>query len=88
MRKIIVLLAVAASITSCTENEMAKKYGGSFTEKLPTGQKLVNITWKNNNMWFLTRPMTTGDSAQIYTFQEKSSFGLLEGTVTVIETKK
>ncbi len=73
--------------TGCTENQKAKKYGGSTTYELPKGQKLINITWKDNNIWYLTRPMNENETAEIYTFQEESSYGVWEGTVTIKETK-
>jgi hypothetical protein len=31
--------------------------------------------------------MTTNDVAETYTFKEHSSFGLLEGTVVIVEKK-
>jgi hypothetical protein len=48
---------------------------------------LVNVTWKESQIWYLTRPMTSQDSCQIYTFHEESSWGMMEGTYTIIETK-
>lgn len=88
MKKLIILLFAASLLTSCTSNELAKEYGGSITKQLPANQKLVNITWKEQNLWILTRPMTEADSATSYTFQEDSKFGVLQGTVTIVETKK
>lgn len=88
MKKISILLFAAMLLmASCTSNELAKEYGGSITKRLPAGQKLVNVTWKDRNLWILTRPMTESDSPTSYSFQEESAFGILEGTVTIIETK-
>ena len=66
----------------------AKKLGGNYTLDLPAGQKLVNITWKDSDLWYLTKPMTDDDVAETYTFQEDSKMGVLEGTVTVVEHKE
>jgi hypothetical protein len=54
---------------------------------LPSGQKLVIVTWKDDNLWVLTKPMTEKDVAETYTFQEESSFGILEGTYIITEKK-
>jgi hypothetical protein len=52
---IVGLLSIVA-ISSCDQT-MARKYGGSTKINLPKGQKLVNITWKDSQLWYLTRPM-------------------------------
>ena len=76
------------SITSCTDQQMAKQYGGTETITLPENQKLVNATWKENNLWYLTKDMSETDSAETYTFHEQSNFGVWEGTVIIKEVKK
>lgn len=65
----------------------AKNLGGDYTLKLPANEKLVMITWKDNSLWYLTKPMAEDDIAETYKFQESAEFGIMEGTVTVIETK-
>jgi len=72
---------------SCTQNQRAKKFGGKAEITLPANQKLINATWKDDNLWYLTRPMSEADSAETYTFQEASSFGILEGTYITRERK-
>ena len=72
---------------SCTQNQRAKNFGGKAEITLPANQKLINATWKDDNLWYLTRPMTEVDSAVTYTFQEESSFGIMEGTYIIRERK-
>jgi hypothetical protein len=84
---ILAFLVLASALTSCTQNQRAKKLGGTSTINLPQGQKLVNVTWKDNQIWYLTRQMNSADSAEAYTFQEKSSYGIMEGTVILKESK-
>ena len=72
---------------SCTENSRVKNWGGDGVLTLPPNQKLVNITWKENQIWYLTRPMTQSDSVQTYTFHEESSWGVIEGTYNIIESR-
>ncbi len=88
MKKTIVLVAVAMmTLVSCTENSRVKNFGGQGTINLPQGRKLVNVTWKETEIWYLTRPMDTSDVPQTYTFHEESSWGVMEGTYNIVETK-
>ena len=87
MKKLFLVIGVIVMLGSCTENSRVRNFGGDGTLTLPKGQKLINVTWKENQIWYLTRPMTSQDSCQIYTFHESSSWGVLEGTYTIIETK-
>ncbi|RJQ27765.1 hypothetical protein C4565_04740 [Candidatus Parcubacteria bacterium] len=69
----------------CTEQERIRNFGGTGTYELPAGKKLVNATWKDDNLWILTRDMTPKDTLQTYTFSESSSFGVWEGTIILKE---
>ena len=88
MKKLIPLFVLSfLFFGGCTKNERARQYGGTAVEKLPTGQKLVNVTWKEENLWFLTKPMRSDDVAETYSFKESSSYGVWEGEVIIKETK-
>lgn len=78
---------LAALLSSCTQQSRAKEWGGTATIDLPKGQKLVTVTWKQAEVWYLTRPMNSLDSVETYTFKESSSFGIMEGEVIIKETK-
>lgn len=86
--KLLVLLTSLPLLFSCTENQRAKRFGGTMQIGLPPNYKLENVTWKNEQMWYLTRPMRVDEKAEIYQFQEKSSFGLVEGSVIFTESKQ
>jgi hypothetical protein len=88
MKKLSIFILLAISLSACTENSQVKNWGGEGTINLPAGRKLVNITWKEGQIWYLTRPMNSNDVAETYKFHEESSFGLMEGTYNIIETKK
>ena len=87
MKKVFLAIGVIAMLGSCTENKRVKNWGGEGTINLPKGRKLVNVTWKNTQVWYLTRPMTSTDVAETYQFHEESSWGVMEGTYNIIETK-
>lgn len=88
MKKLTILASIAIlSLVSCTENSRVKNWGGEGTINLPKGRKLVNVTWKESQIWYLTRPMDSTDVAETYQFHEESSWGVVEGTYNIIETK-
>ena len=87
MKKVFLAVLMGVMVTSCTENERVKAWGGEGTINLPKGKKLVNVTWKETQIWYLTRNMGSNDVAETYEFHEESSYGVIEGTYKIIETK-
>jgi hypothetical protein len=87
MKKVFLAILMGVMVTSCTENERVKAWGGEGTINLPKGKKLVNVTWKETQIWYLTRNMDSNDVAETYEFHEESSYGVIEGTYKIIETK-
>lgn len=81
------IIILALSINSCTRNQRARNWGGNADITLPEDQKLINVTWKENNLWYLTRPMRPYELPETYVFAEESSWGLMEGTYTITEIK-
>lgn len=79
-------LFICFGLTGCQGT--AKRFGGSATLTLEPNQKLEEITWKDDSLWYLTRPMTEDDIAETHTFQQSTDFGVFEGTVTIVETKE
>ncbi len=89
MKKIISIILVIVMIIAMSGCQYATKHlGGSMTVNLEPNVKLVNVTWKDDSLWFLTKPMTEEDVAETYYFEEDSEFGVFEGTVTIVEHKK
>lgn len=87
---IAILLGAIAILNLCgCQQTIARKFGGDMTIELEPNQKLEMITWKDNDaLWYLTRPMTEDDVAETHTFQVDTTFGIFEGTVTIIEHKQ
>lgn len=84
---IMILLCVGFMllIAGCTEQDMAKNFGGTANIEIANCQKVVNATWKEDNLWLLTRPMREDEKPEKLTLSESSSFGLLEGSVIINE---
>jgi hypothetical protein len=79
MKKLIILVVLSIGLGSCTDNSSAKNWGGTEAMELQQNHKLLNVTWKGDNMWLLTQDTTTGTCY----FKEKSSWGVLEGTIII-----
>ena len=87
--RVVVAIALSSTVlTGCTPQTMAKNYGGEVTIELKPNQKLEEITWKDDSLWYLTRPMTENDVAETHTFQQSTDWGVFEGTVIIVENKK
>lgn len=81
------ILIACIVLASCTDNKNAKDYGGTAKITLKENEKLINVTWKDTDLWYLTRPMIESDTAAVYVFHEKSSLGVWEGTYIITEVK-
>ena len=92
MTKNITTVAAAVfflTLAAC-DNTVAKHFGGTMTVELEKDQKFVNCSWKSGNntgdsLWLLTRVRKEGELPETYKYSEKSTLGVLEGTVTIIE---
>ena len=85
---IIAITALALTLGMAGCQSATRNCGGNTTLELEPNQKLEEITWKDDSLWYLTRPMTNDDIAETHTFQESSNFGVFEGSVTVVERKE
>ena len=90
MKKIIIACLVCFTFTviGCTANERAKNFGGTQTINLPAGNKLFDVTWKGDSLWFAYQTMEEGQEPVTTTYEQKSSYGVFEGKVIFKESKK
>jgi hypothetical protein len=80
MKKLMmILVAMVVVMSSCTENVRARHWGGTETLTLKPNEKVLNVTWKDNEMWVCTQDTIT----RVVYFREKSSWGVMEGTVII-----
>jgi hypothetical protein len=77
MKKLFVLALGIVSLTSCTDNSRARRWGGTEEIALKRNEVVLNVTWKENEMWICTQDTVTNTTY----FREKSSWGVMEGTV-------
>jgi len=84
---IVTLVGLAIVIgAGCSAQTRAKHLGGTYTTALPPGRKLMNVTWKEDTLWILTRSMYATDLAETYEFNEHSPLNIVEGKVIIKET--
>jgi len=83
MKQLIALSILVVTLFSCTDNQRARRYGGTEHITLDKGERMVNMTWKQDHLWILTKQDTTKPST--YTFREKSSWGVWEGEIVITE---
>lgn len=81
----IAFILIGGLILALLPQARTKNFGGNTTITLDPGLKLEEITWKDESLWYLTRPMREDESAETHTFKESSNMGIMEGTVTIIE---
>lgn len=79
-----ILLAV---LSGCTKQTWNRNFGGKMRIDLPPGQELMEATWKEDSLFYLTRPMASNYVPVTKTFAESSPYGLLESTVEFVERR-
>ena len=77
MKKFLFIVLGFILITSCTSNQRARKWGGTEEISVKKGEVVMNVTWKGDNMWVLTKDTVTGECH----FREHSSYGVIEGEI-------
>ena len=88
MKKILcIILILIMCLSLCGCQSAARDLGGEVTINLPPNEKLEIITWKENSLWYLTRPMREDEEAETHVYKQSSEWGVFEGTVTIIETR-
>jgi hypothetical protein len=77
MKKVLLIATAIMTLASCTENVRARRWGGTEEVMLKPNEVLLNVTWKESDMWVLTKDTVTNVSH----FREHSSWGVIEGEI-------
>ena len=80
------LVITAIAFISC-DQALTRSMGGTTKVQLEPGEKLLEVTWKGDNIWYLVEPMDSNYIPKTKTFKESSTTGILEGKVIFIETR-
>ena len=88
-KRLVLVLAMILACVSLTGCQSAvRDWGGSMTIELEPNTKLESITWKEDSIWYCTRPMREDEEAETHTYQQSKTFGVFEGTITIVESKE
>lgn len=88
MKKIVYVVIITIAFITCgCDNFTTKHFGGTTTINLEPGEKLIEATWKDSNIWYLVEPMEDDYIPKTKVFKECSIFGVMEGKIIFIETK-
>lgn len=83
MKKLTIILGLLL-ITSCTDNSSSRNWGGNSTIIVNNpNEKLMNVAWKGNELWIISVDTISNELHM----REKSSFGLIEGSITIKNQK-
>lgn len=87
IRQIGPLFAIAMVLAACTERSRARNWGGTETNELPTGMKLLSVSWKGEELWVHMRPMRGDEAPETHTYRQIGKYGVLskEGQVILHE---
>lgn len=91
MKKIVIVITLMSlTLVSCSQNERTVRIGGTQTITLQKGEKLEYITWKTQgssvpSLWYLTTKRDLSEAPKTHIFKENSAYGLVEGTVIIVE---
>jgi len=86
MKRIALLLLIVTLLSGCS-NYFAKTFGGTVTVNLPNGTKIINATWEDDHLWYLTREMKAGEQPETTVMYESSAYGVLQGKIDFKESK-
>lgn len=74
---VVIFIVGTLLCSSCTKNDRAKNFGGTMEVKLQANRKLITVTWKDDDLWYLTRPMHENESPETCQLPRRERLGLL-----------
>ena len=69
MKKILFALLIFLCLTSCDQS-ITRTMGGTTKIELDSGEKLVEVTWKGDDIWYLVEPMDSNYVPKTKTFSQ------------------
>jgi len=65
MKKLLVVGTIVLSLALTGCNAGSRHFGGTINIDLPKNQKLITATWKEDSLWYLTKPMNNNEIARL-----------------------
>lgn len=60
--RIACIITAVLLVSSCTDNQRARAWGGTVDVQVTPGQKVIGATWKKSDLWIIHRPMRDGET--------------------------
>ena len=87
MKKFIILAVIALALSSCTENQRARTFGGTATINVEKGKKVMMATWKDEDLFYMVEDMEPDYVPHNKELIESSNFGVIESKVVFKESR-
>lgn len=78
MKKILLSALAVIALAGCDQS-LTRNFGGTTNVSIPQDAQLLNVTWKEHNLWVLYFEPSTGRCV----FKEQSVVGVLQGSVVI-----
>ncbi len=85
--KFVMIFSICVLFSSCTENYVARNFGGTVNIRIEPGYKVTSATWKETDLFYFIEPMDEDYTPKTKKFIESSSFGVLESEVVFHESR-
>lgn len=82
---VVAVACLSLPLVGCNDNLSARQFGGSKTIIVERGYKVVNATWKDNDVWYFVEPYGDGYEPKTKRLIQASQYGVCEGTVVFVE---
>ena len=87
MKKFIILAVIVLALSSCTENQRARTFGGTVTINVEKGKKVMMATWKDDDLFYMVEDMEPDYVPHNKELIESSNFGVIESKVVFKESR-
>ena len=83
--RLIVISALALTLAGC-DQVLVRSGWSNMTINLPCGQKYVNASWKETEIWYAYRPANPGEAYATVTYKQQTPTNIMSGSVKFVET--
>ena len=90
MKKILTFISLViciCCISSCTEQERTRRFGGTTTIDVEPGYRVMMATWKGKDLFYMVEEMPDDYVPHDKTLIESSSYGIIESKIIFKESR-
>lgn len=90
MKKLLTFISLVICIflmSSCTEQERVRQFGGTATIDVEPGYRVMMATWKGDDLFYMIEEMPEDYVPHNKTLVESSSWGVIESKTVFKESR-